>query len=56
MDERKAYRDLIMENIEYECLCGQYGKERLDELVELMLDAVCSKREYITIASADYIR
>ena len=54
LDERNAYRDLIMENIEYECLCGQYGKERLDELVELMVDAVCSKREYITIASDDY--
>lgn len=54
LDERNAYRDLIRENIEYECLCEQYGKERLDELVDLMLDAVCSKREYITIASDDY--
>ena len=54
MDERNAYRDLIKENVEYDCLCEQYGKERMDEIVELLTDTVCSKREYITIASDDY--
>ena len=54
LDERNAYRDMIKENVEYDCLCEQYGKERMDEIVELLTDTVCSKREYITIASDDY--
>ena len=54
LDERNEYRDLIKENVEYDCLCEQYGKERMDEIVELLTDTVCSKREYITIASDDY--
>ena len=43
-----------MENIEYECLCGQYGRERTDEVVELMLETVCSTRPYIRIAGDEY--
>lgn len=54
IDRIEAYRDLIMENIEYECLCGQYGKERTDEVVELMLETVCSTRPYIRIAGDEY--
>lgn len=57
MDEMDgAYRDFIMNNIEYECLCGQYGSERVDEVVELVLETVCSKREYIRIAGDEYQR
>ena len=44
MDEANAYRDLIMTNIEYDILCERYGEERMDEVVELMLEAVISKR------------
>jgi len=54
IDRIEAYRDLIMENIEYECLCGQYGRERTDEVVELMLETVCSTRPYIRIAGDEY--
>jgi hypothetical protein len=54
MGEVNSYRELIEENIEYDCLIGQYGKERMDELVELMLDTVCSRRDYITISGDDY--
>ena len=56
MDVIEAYRDLIMENIEYDILLERYGRERMDEVVELMVDTVCSKREYITISSDDYPR
>jgi len=31
---------LIKENVEYDCLCEQYGKERMDEIVELLTDTV----------------
>jgi len=52
----KAYRDLIMENIEYDILAQQYGRERLDEIVELMLETVLSRRDFIRIAGDDYPR
>ena len=54
MRERNAYRDLIMDIVEYDFLIERYSKERMDELVDLMLDTVCSKRDYITIAADDY--
>ena len=56
MQERNSYRELIEENIEYEFLIDRYGRERMDETVELMLDTVCSKRDYITVSGDDYPR
>ena len=55
MRERESYRELILENIEYDILIqnAQLDKARLDELVELM-DPVCSKRQTIRIAGDDY--
>lgn len=50
------YRELIMENVEYDCLVPQYGRERMDEVVELLLETVCSKRDYIRIAGDEYPR
>lgn len=56
MRERKNYRNLILENIEYDILIQNhpYDRDRLDELVELMTDTVCSCRETIRIAGDDY--
>ena len=56
MRERESYRELILENIEYDYLIQnhQLDRERLDELVELMVDTVCSRRETIRIAGDDY--
>ena len=52
MRERESYRELILENIEYDYLIQnhQLDRDRLDELVELMVDTVCSNREMIRIA------
>ena len=61
-------RELIWENIEYDTrierahgpeydyLCRDYRLDRdmLDELVELMVDTVCSRRETIRIAGDGY--
>ena len=54
--ERESYRELILENIEYDCLIQNHrlDRDRLDELVELMVDTVCSRRETIRIAGDDY--
>ena len=50
----KAYRKIIKENVEYECLVSRYGKERMDETVELILETVVARRPYIRIAGEDY--
>ena len=56
MRKRESYRALILENIEYDVLSQnvQLDKDRLDELVELMVDTVCSNRKMIRIAGDDY--
>lgn len=56
MRERESYRELILENIEYDILVQNESmdRDRLDELVELMVDTVCSRRETIRIAGDDY--
>lgn len=52
----ETYRKIIKENIEYDFMVPRYGKERLDEMVELMLEVVLSKRPYIRIAGDDFPR
>ena len=53
---REIYREIILENIEYRHLVqnNQIDRERLDELVELIVDTVCSARKTIRIARDDY--
>ena len=51
--ERQQYLELIHENIEYPYLLNEYRKEELDELVELMVDTICSQRSIIRIAGDD---
>lgn len=52
----EAYREIIKENIEYDLLVLRYGRERLDEALELMLEVILSKRPYIRIAGDDFPR
>ena len=56
MRERESYREIILENIDYDILIQdeKLDRDRLDELVELMVDTVCSKRQTIRIAGDDY--
>lgn len=56
IDRIDTYREIIKENIEFEALVHRYGYERVDELVELMLQTVLSQRPYIRIAGDDYPR
>ncbi len=56
MDMSEAYREIIKENIEYDFMVPRYGTERVDEAVELMLEAVLSRRPYIRIAGDDFPR
>ena len=45
-----------MENIEYDLLCrdDRLDRDMLNELVQLMVDTVCSRRETIHIAGDEY--
>ena len=44
IDRIDTYREIIKGNIEFEALVHRYGYERVDELVELMLQTVLSQR------------
>lgn len=46
LEERERYLEIIRENIEYDF---QAEKEKIDELVEIMLDVICSKRDTIRV-------
>jgi len=56
LTEMKNYRDLILENIEYDLLCQRFAtyREDLDEIVELMVETVCAKRKTTRIAGSDF--
>jgi len=54
MDEMEAYRYIISENIDYEYLIDRgYSKERLDEIIEIMLECVCSSRSILIIGQEE---
>lgn len=55
-DQMELYRDLIKENISYEILRQDmpYDCDRLDEIVELMVETVCSTRKQIRVSGSDY--
>ena len=56
LTEMESYRDLILENIEYDHLCREFTtyREDLDEIVELMVETVCAKRKTTRIAGSDF--
>ena len=53
-NEMDAYEEIVKENIEYDILCERFGRERMDEVVELILETVCVKRPYFRICGQDY--
>lgn len=52
----QIYREIILENIEYDYLIQDRSidRERLDEIVDLMLETVCTSRKTIRVAGDDY--
>ena len=52
----EIYREIIKENIDYDILIQdpKMDKDRLDEIVEIMLETVCTARKTIRIAGDDY--
>ena len=56
MAEVESYRELFLENVEYDHLCREFEnyREDLNEIVELMVETVCAKRKTTRIAGADF--
>ena len=55
MDERRTYEAIIKENLDFDLLCesNRYEQERLREIVDIMLDAICSQSPTIRINGED---
>ncbi len=51
-----GYRDLILENIDYDILADdpRVDHEQLDEIAQLVQETVCSTRSRIRVAGSDY--
>ncbi len=60
MDIRDAYEELIRENIGFDVLCSEYGQDRAAEILNLMVDTVCSGKKKIIVGgepiSADIVK
>ena len=56
MEAREIYRQIILENIDYEILAAdpQVDREQLDEITEIILDTVCTSRKTVRISSDDF--
>ncbi len=49
-----SYERLVKENIEYDHLVDVVDKPLLDELVDIIVETVCTQRKMVRIASDDY--
>jgi len=57
IDEKSViavYEGLVKENIEYDILCKRYTRERMDEVLELILETLCVKQPSFRICGQDY--
>lgn len=54
--EIENYRELIQENIEYDCLKQRYPLylDDLNEIVELLVETVCARRKTTRISGSDF--
>jgi hypothetical protein len=49
-----AYREIIRDNIEYDYLLENHNHDIINEIIDLLLEIVCTSRKTIRIASDDY--
>ena len=47
-------REVVQENIEYDILCDRYPPERLDEIVDIASEALCTRRATFTLGKDTY--
>ena len=49
VSEMESYRDLILENIEYDHLRRQHPYDDIDEIADLMLEVLCTQGSFMRI-------
>lgn len=47
-------RETVKEHIEYDIMCERYPKERMDEIVDIASEALCSNRSSFTLGKDTY--
>ena len=50
----KEVKELVLKNIEYEYIKTHHDRGRLDEIVELMVETLCSTKDTINVSGDDY--
>ena len=52
----EIYREIIKDNIDYDILLhdNRFDKDRIDEILDLILETVCTERKTLRIAGDDY--
>ena len=55
LDEYKQYRDYFLDQLEFDVLLANhpYDGEVLNEILELLVETVCSKRQYLHVCGED---
>ena len=50
----KEVKEMVLKNLEYEYIKNSHDRGRLDEIVDLMVETLCSTKETINVAGDDY--
>jgi hypothetical protein len=53
-DSPAEIKEMVLENIEYRYIKDNHNRERLDEIVDLMVETLCSTKDTINVAGDDY--
>lgn len=53
-EEAEKYREIVMENIEYKYIEDSFNIEKLDEVVDLIVETLCTTKPMICISGDDY--
>ena len=52
--DAQSIKEAIQNKLEHEFIVQRFDKDRLDEIVDMMVETLCSKRECITVAGDEY--
>ncbi|MGE4214446.1 MAG: DUF6017 domain-containing protein [Anaerotignaceae bacterium] len=53
-DSIEEVKELVLENLEYEYIKHDHNRERLDEIVDIMVETLCSSKPTINISGDEY--
>ena len=53
-DSIEEVKEIVLENLEYEFIKQSHNRERLDEIVEIMVETLCSSKPIINISGDEY--